>query len=46
MSIEQEIEILPALLVEAMLAHRFFDATNIKKKQEELKKWVRMNSGR
>ena len=45
MSIEQKIEILPALLVEAMLAHRFFDATNIKKKQEELKKWVQMNSG-
>ena len=39
MSIEQEIEILPALLVEAMLAHRFFDANNIKKKQEELKLW-------
>lgn len=45
MSIEQEIEILPALLVEAMLAHRFFDAANIKKRQEELKKWVKMNAG-
>lgn len=46
MTVEQEIEILPALLVEAMLAHDFFTATNIKKRQEELKKWVQMNSGR
>lgn len=45
MSVEQEIEILPALLVEAMLAHDFFTATNIKRRQEELKKWVQMNSG-
>jgi hypothetical protein len=43
MTVEQEIEILPALLVEAMLAHRFFEANQIKKRQEELKKWVRMN---
>lgn len=46
MTVEQEIEILPALLVEAMLAHDFFTATNIKKRQEELKKWAQMNSGR
>lgn len=46
MSIEQEIEILPALLVEAMLSHDFFSATNIKKRQEELKKWVQMNSSK
>lgn len=46
MTVEQEIEILPALLVEAMLAHDFFTATNIKRRQEELKKWVQMNSGR
>lgn len=46
MSIEQEIEILPALLVEAMLAHDFFAAMNIKRRQEELKKWVQMNSGK
>lgn len=45
MSIEQEIELLPALLVEAMLQHDFFTATNVKKRQEELKKWVQMNSG-
>lgn len=45
MSIEQEIEILPALLVEAMLAHDFFTAANIKRRQEELKKWCRMNGG-
>ena len=45
MSVEQEIEILPALLIEAMLAHDFFTATNIKRRQEELKKWVQMNSG-
>ena len=45
MGIEQEIEVLPVLLVEAMLAHDFFTATNIKKRQEELKKWVQMNSG-
>lgn len=45
MSIEQTLELLPALLVEAMLAHDFFTATNIKRRQEELKKWVQMNSG-
>lgn len=46
MSIEQEIETLPVLLVEAMLAHDFFMAANIKRRQEELKKWVQMNSGK
>lgn len=46
MSIEQEIETLPVLLIEAMLAHRFFDANNIKRRQEELKKWVQMNGGK
>lgn len=46
MTVEQEIETLPVLLVEAMLAHDFFTATNIKKKQEELKKWVQMNVGK
>lgn len=46
MSVEQEIEILPALLVEAMLAHDFFMAANIKRRQEELKKWVQMNGGK
>lgn len=46
MSIEQEIETLPVLLVEAMLAHDFFMAANIKKRQEELKKWVQMNGGK
>lgn len=43
MSVEQEIELLPALLVEAMLSHHFFEAKQIKKRQEELKKWVQMN---
>ena len=46
MVIEQEIEILPTLLVEAMLVHDFFTAANIKKRQEELKKWVQMNGGK
>ncbi len=46
MCTEQEIEILPALLVEAMLAHDFFTAANIKRRQEELKKWVQMNGGK
>lgn len=46
MSVEQEIEILPALLVEAILAHDFFMAENVKKRQEELKKWVQMNGGK
>lgn len=46
MVIEQEIEILPTLLVEAMLAHDFFTAANIKRRQEELKKWVQMNGGK
>lgn len=45
MTVEQEIETLPVLLVEAMLAHDFFTAANIKRRQEELKKWVRMNGG-
>lgn len=43
MNIEQEIETLPVLLVEAMLAHDYFLAANVKKRQEELKKWVQMN---
>lgn len=46
MGIEQEIETLPVLLVEAMLSHHFFDAANIKRKQEELKRWVQMNGGK
>lgn len=46
MTVEQEIGILPALLVEAMLAHDYFMAMNIKRRQEELKKWVQMNSGK
>ena len=46
MCIEQEIETLPVLLVEAMLVHDFFTASNIKKMQEELKRWVQMNGGK
>lgn len=46
MGIDQEIETLPVLLVEAMLSHDFFTAANIKKRQEELKKWVQMNGGK
>lgn len=46
MSIEQELEILPVLLVEFIINKRFFDANNIKRRQEELKKWVQMNGGK
>lgn len=45
MSIEQEIEVLPVLLVECIINRKFFDANNIKKRQEELRSWVNMNSG-
>lgn len=45
MSIEQEIEILPVLLVECIINRKFFDANNIKARQEEIRNWVNMNSG-
>ena len=45
MSIEQEIEILPVLLVECIINRDFFNANNIKARQEELRNWVNMNSG-
>ena len=45
MSIEQEIEILPVLLVECIINRKFFDANNIKAKQDEIRKYVNMNSG-
>lgn len=44
MSIIKELEILPVLLVEALVQHRFFDAYNLKRKKLELEQWFRMNS--
>ena len=40
----KELEILPVLLVEALVEHRFFDAFNLKRKKLELENWFRMNS--
>lgn len=40
----KELEILPVLLVEALVEHRFFDAYNLKRKKLELEGWLRMNS--
>lgn len=45
MSIEQEIEILPVLLVECIINRKFFDANNIKSRQCEIRNYVNMNSG-
>lgn len=45
MSIEQEIEILPVLLVECIINRKFFDANNIKARQDEIRNYVNMNSG-
>lgn len=43
-NILKELEMLPVLLLEALVEHRFFDAYNIKKKKIELEAWFRMNS--
>lgn len=45
MSINQEIEILPVLLVECIINKKFFDASNVKRRQEEIRNYVNMNSG-
>ena len=45
MSIEKEIEILPVLLVECIINRKFFEASNVKRIQCELRNWVNMNSG-
>ena len=45
MSIEQEIEILPVLLVECIINRKFFEANNIKARQCEIRNYVNMNSG-
>lgn len=44
MSINQEIEILPVLLVECIINKKFFDASNVKRRQEEIRNYVNMNS--
>ena len=44
-NIETEIEMLPILLVECIINRKFFDANNIKARQEELRNWVNINSG-
>ena len=45
MSVEQEIEILPVLLVECLINKKFFDANNIKARQCEIRNYVNTNSG-
>ncbi len=45
MNVEQEIAMLPVLLVEAILNHDFFMANQIKRREEELKNWINMNGG-
>lgn len=40
----KELELLPVLLLEALVEHRYFDAYNIKRKKLELTNWFRMNS--
>ena len=44
-NIETEIELLPILLVECIINRDFFNANNIKARQEELRNWINMNSG-
>lgn len=44
MSIVKELELLPVLLVEALVEHRFFDAYHIKRKKLELEHFFHMNS--
>lgn len=44
MSIEQQIEILPVLLVECIINKDFFSAQNIKARQNEIRNYVNMNS--
>lgn len=41
----KELELLPVLLVEALVKHNFFDAFNLKKKKLELENFFRMNGG-
>lgn len=44
MTPEMEIEMLPVMLVEAILKHDFFAANQIKARQVELENWIRMNN--
>lgn len=41
----KELELLPVLLVEALVEHRFFDAFNLKQRKLELENFFRMNGG-
>lgn len=44
MNVEQYIQMLPVQLIEALLAHDFFRAANIKRQKTEIESWARMNS--
>lgn len=44
MNLLQELELLPVLLVEALVEHRFFDACHLKRKKLELENFFNMNS--
>lgn len=46
MNVIQEIEILPVMLLEALINHDFFSATYIKKHKQEIEDWINMNGGR
>lgn len=45
MTLEQEIEMLPVLLLQAMIEHRFFDCTWIKHRKQEIENYIHMNGG-
>lgn len=44
MTLPQLMSLLPVLKLEAMLEHRYFDATWIKKQEEDVKNFIRMNN--
>ena len=44
-NIETEIELLPVLLVEFIINRKFFEANQIKRRQDEIRNYVNMNSG-
>lgn len=43
--LENEINMLPAAILEAMLHHRFFDYTQLMNRKESIQKFLRMNGG-
>lgn len=43
-SLLQLIETLPVIKLQYLLQHKFFDAANAKKQEQEIRAWINMNN--